>query len=193
MANAPIDRLLEQLWPEGDDGATYAVLDGARSPDIVPLLVNARLPYRCLYIGPIAPALARAAPYVVNLPRGAGGTREILRRGWGEAWGIFLRTRAPMGDLHRHLRRFLRVQDEQGRKLLFRYYDPRVMRAYLPTCTADELAYVFGPIESYIMEGDAPERIVEYRTRSGVLAQREVRVERRLDWLGDYLKKTRTE
>jgi hypothetical protein len=39
----------------------------------------------------------------------------------------------------RRRRRFLRVKDEDG--LVFRFYDPRVMRVYLPTCAAGELAF----------------------------------------------------
>lgn len=54
--------------------------------------------------------------------------------------------------LRRHFRRFLRVTDEQGQPLMFRYYDPRVLRVYLPTCTAEELALVFGPVSAYLIE-----------------------------------------
>jgi hypothetical protein len=32
--------------------------------------------------------------------------------------------------------------------LLFRYYDPRVLRVYLPSCRPSELETVFGPVVS---------------------------------------------
>ena len=56
-----------------------------------------------------------------------------------------------------------------------------------------ELDYVFGPVEVFVVEGDEPERILEMRNRKGMLAMSEVRIEKRLNWLGDYLRKTREE
>lgn len=68
------------------------------------------------------------------------------------------------------------------------------MRLYLPTCTAAELAQVFGPVEGalFLLEGHEPERILEFRRVGGALAASEVRIEKRLAWLGDYLRKTRS-
>jgi len=45
------------------------------------------------------------------------------------------------------------VKDERGNRLVFRYYDPRVLRVYLPTCSPSELRTVFGPIECFWAEG----------------------------------------
>ena len=64
---------------------------------------------------------------------------------------------APFEEIRRHLRRFLRVKDERGRRLLFRYYDPIVLAAFLPTCTAAELAEVFGPIDAFLVETVGPD------------------------------------
>jgi hypothetical protein len=130
----------------------------------------------------------------VRLSRDDDATRELLRRGWGEAWGVYLRApSSSLAALHQHFRRILRVQDEAGRKLLFRYYDPRVLRAYLPTCTADELRQVFGPVERFFIEGERASTIGEYRFEHDALSQRETQVQRRLHWLGDYLRKSREE
>lgn len=191
MANVPIERVLERLWPQGDDERAFAIFDAARDDAVHPLVTRSGRPHRCLYIGDIAPVLARAAPWIVNLSRNDKGSRELLQRAWGESWGIFLRSSAGLPTLHDHFRRFLRVQDERGAKMLFRYYDPRVMRAYLPTCTPAELAYVFGPVEAYVIEGESPESVGEYRFTKGALARSEVRAEKRLHWLGDYLRKNR--
>ena len=189
MADAPMERLMERLWPAGDDERAFAGLDGARDPAVHAMVARSGLEHRCLYAGALSPALAAAAPWLVKLPRDAAATREILHKGWGEAWGVFLRTGADEALLYRHLRGFLRVRDERGRPLVFRYYDPRVLRVYLPTCTAEELAYVFGPVEVFIVEGEAAGHIQEFRVKGGALVEGGVRVERRLHWLGDYLRK----
>jgi hypothetical protein len=54
-----------------------------------------------------------------------------------------------MKRLRHHLRTLLVVKSWSGERMLFRYYDPRVLRAYLPTCTSDELRTVFGPVPQY--------------------------------------------
>ena len=68
------------------------------------------------------------------------GVRTELRLGepWGDAWGVWARSEVAFDDVRRHMRRFLRVQGEDGRRMLFRWYDPRVLRVYLPSCTDDE-------------------------------------------------------
>jgi len=138
--------------PVGVPLRLYALLDGARDPRIVPRIEAADVEARCLLDGELHPSLAAAAPYLVALEPAAPFTRALLAEGWGDAWGVLLTAAAPLDALRRHFRRFLRVADEDGRPLMFRYYDPRVLRLYLPTCTPDELALVFGPVSSYLIE-----------------------------------------
>ncbi len=190
MTAEAMERLREKLWPLGVQEGAYAILDGARDPAVFPLVQGLGPSAECLYVGRLSPSLARAAPYLVQLERGTPATERVLAQGWGKSWGVFLRCRSPMRAAHRHLRRLLRVQDEAGKRLLFRYYDPRVLRAYLPTCTAEELAFVFGPIEAFVVEGETPEHILEFVLQGGALTRHEARVERRLEWLKDYLKRT---
>jgi hypothetical protein len=97
-------------------------------------------------------------------------TRYLIDKLWGNSWVTFLRTEAGIKQLRRHLREFLRVRDEAGRRLIFRYYDPRVLRAYLPTCWPAELDTFFGPITAFISEGDYPGEILEFRNERGTLA-----------------------
>lgn len=139
------------LWRDADDEAVYAVLDGAASDELVARLGLEGPPRRCLYAG-APPALEAAAPHLVALQPDATLTRWLLDEGWGRAWGVYLRTAAPLDALWRHLRRLLEVETERGELLTFRYYDPRVLRVYLPTCTPEELAFVFGPASRFFCE-----------------------------------------
>lgn len=70
-----------------------------------------------------------------------------------------------METLRRHFRRLLHVRSEDGEKLYFRYYDPRVLRLYLPSCTSVELKEVFGPVGRFVLEG--PEGQVMAYERGG--------------------------
>ena len=59
--------------------------------------------------------------------------------------------------LRDHFREFHTVELPDQRTVLFRYYDPRVLRSFLPACNAAELASFFGPVQSFIVEGETPE------------------------------------
>jgi hypothetical protein len=74
--------------------------------------------------------------------------------------------------MRRHFRSFLTVYDPDGKPLLFRYYDPRVLRVYLPTCDARELETVFGPVVAYLLEGEDPGDLLRFELSSGALQRR---------------------
>jgi hypothetical protein len=164
MQRSRVDHVIETLWPPGLPKGTsvWAILDAARDERVYPALRQSKLEYICLYSGKLPDALQRAAPYIVELAPTYSFTRPLLEMGWGNSWGVFLRIEDPR-NLRHHLRSFLRVQDESGRMLVFRYYDPRVLRTYLPTCETHELKSVFGPISSYLMEGERGESVIEHK------------------------------
>ena len=53
--------------------------------------------------------------------------------------------------------------DEDGAVFYFRFYDPRVMRLYLPTCLEKELRTVFGPVRAFFIEAENDEEFEEFR------------------------------
>jgi len=144
-------------------GNAYAVLDAARSRRVLRLVRERRESARILYEGPVAPDIAEVAPYLVPAARGTGVAEEIVGLGWGDAWGIFCVSAAGPDELRRHLRRFLTVRTEKRKTLLFRFYDPRVLRVYLPTCTRTELKTFFGPVERFVCEGEDSRMAVVHR------------------------------
>lgn len=158
------DQILHTLWPQGGNAgpSVWAVLDCARDPKVYLALLASKLEFRCLYSGKLPRALEQAAPHLVELSPGNRLTRLWLDEAWGQAWGIFVKIDDP-SNLRHHLRKFLKVQDEQGRSLIFRFYDPRVLRAYLPTCVAAELKLMFGPLQAFLAEGPDGASIGEYR------------------------------
>jgi len=169
-----LDRLTRRLWPEGNTltGAqVHAVLDGARDERIEPLLRSGGLEYACLLAGPLTPALRAAAPFVVHLAPGSPLTERIFEGGWGRDWG-FLTVAPPdvtLLQLRRHFRTLLQVQDESGRRLMFRFYDPRVLRVYLPPCTSEEAERFFGPVPQMLVRSTTEAALMSYEpAESGV-------------------------
>ena len=166
------ENLIAYLWPHGDLPTTpqvYALLDGARDRRIEPMIRLSRLEYCCLYAGRLSPVLERAAPYLVHLTPTASFTTDLIETGWGRSWGIL--TVVPpdctMQQQRRHFRTLLRVRTEDGRMLVFRFYDPRVFRVFLPTCTASETALMFGPIPRFLAESEDGRHILEYNSDRG--------------------------
>jgi hypothetical protein len=169
MAFPYLTTIEELLWPRAFTRDMWMIVDAARDPQIYPMLVASYLEYSCLYSGRLAPAVERAAPYLVQLEFEGSYTRRLLERAWGNSWGIILKCDSSLPKLRRHLRQFLTVRDPRGQQLLFRYYDPRVLRIYLPTCTREELRTVFGPVECFYVEDRNPADLVEFRREEGRL------------------------
>ena len=132
----------------------YAVLDGASVEQLPQLLWEHKPENICLYRGQLEPDMASVAPYLVKLEYDHPFTKLVCEKGWGHHWGIFAITPAEINirDLRKHFRRFLMVYSPENKLIFFRYYDPRVLRIYLPTCNAEEIKIVFGPISYYITE-----------------------------------------
>ncbi|MGD0570281.1 MAG: DUF4123 domain-containing protein [Candidatus Sulfotelmatobacter sp.] len=172
MTDEQLARIEEILWPDGPSQDIWMIVDGARTIEVFRTLLPCHLEYSCLYSGPLAPDLEIAAPYLVQLDHGYRDTHRFIRRAWGNSWGVFLRSDTSLKKLRRHLREFLIVQDTKGNRLVFRYYDPRVLRVYLPTCYKSELQTFFGPIDRFWTEADTPETMLEFCIREAGVEQR---------------------
>jgi hypothetical protein len=154
--------LYERLFADEAANA-YAVLDGASVEELLPKLYDLEPEFECLYRGELEPDMAEVAPYLVRLEPETEFADWVLEEGWGRHWGVFAVTDAGLRDAHKHFRGFLTVYDPDGKPLLFRYYDPRVLRVYLPTCNAGELRTLFGPVSCFLLEGEDPNTLLRFR------------------------------
>lgn len=164
------DHLFGDRLGRDPDAKVYAVLDGASIPNLLEHLTPHAPNYECLYRGELKPDLAAAAPYLAILEEDSDLTDWILQQGWGKHWGIFAICPAELAAMRRHFRTFLMVHSSEGKPLYFRYYDPRVLRTYLPTCNAEELGTLFGPVQSFVMESETPGELLDFRVKDGALA-----------------------
>lgn len=166
-----VDVITNEIFAEGL--STYAVLDGASIHGLRKILHEFKPKQECLYLGALSDDMADAAPYLVQLEPESAFTRMVLEQGWGKHWGIFVLSEAGIRDLRQHLRRFLTVYDPNGKALLFRYYDPRVLRAYLPTCNAEEIGKLFGPVKTFFAEGEKPTALLRFERNADQLVKRQ--------------------
>ena len=155
--------LIDALWPaplDEEAPRAFALLDAARDDAVYPAILAADCDWCCLYRGDAAVTMADVAPYLVTLDPASRFTPWLLEKAWGNAWGVFLTASVKMDALRAHFRRFVMVQLPDGRSVYFRFYDPRVLRVYLPTCTEEERTTLFGPVERFVMEGEEGETLV---------------------------------
>ncbi|HMF54945.1 MAG TPA: DUF4123 domain-containing protein [Pyrinomonadaceae bacterium] len=152
-----------------DTRSVYAVLDGASVPDLRMKLYEHQPECICLFPGDLKPDMAEVAPYLIHLQIDAEFTNWVIENGWGNHWGIFALSRGEMRDMRNHFRRFLTVHTSEGRPMRFRYYDPRVMRMYLPTCNGEDLAVLFGQVDFYLLEDEDPRTMLSFHADSGAL------------------------
>ncbi|MDA7745998.1 DUF4123 domain-containing protein [Psychromonas sp.] len=167
-------QLSQQLWKEDSQGNTpivYGIFDGARNKSIEKIIRLGTLKSYCLYEGKLSYQMSVAAPYIVKLERDHPQTNELLSKGWGNSWGVFAVTHPPatLINVRHNCRKIARVKSPEGKNLVFRYYDPRVLRIYLPTCNLEEAQKVFGPISEFIVEGEKPNTLHRFKIKdSGV-------------------------
>ena len=172
MTSQSVTAMEAILWPGGERRDIWMIVDAARDRTIFRMLLECGLEHSCLYAGALPPALEIAAPYLVQLEYQDRSTRRFLERAEGNSWSIFLRCDLRLDRLRRHLRHFLVVRDPRGQRLVFRYYDPRVLRVYLPTCNVDELNAVFGPIRCFWADDKTPGSMLGFYFDGGKLSQR---------------------
>jgi hypothetical protein len=158
------------------DCRLYAIVDGAQAVD---LAFTARLMGHgvyTLFLGPIAEVAARVGPCLVAL-----GDRSAFLEKWSDALGshagVLFESSADLTRLCAHLRHVFVATDEERQEYFFRFYDPRVLRAFLPTCRPDELDEFFGPIARWLAEDESGAAIAAYSIEAGHLRQEAIAVE----------------
>lgn len=119
--------------------------------------------------------MANVAPYLVPIefrsryPYRNSEYLDLWAERLGSSAGILLLSEVHPARLAIHLRGLFRATDDEGHKYYFRFYDPRVLRLYLPTCTPAEAVEFFGPVRRFLVEGKGSGRMISYRPdRSGV-------------------------
>jgi hypothetical protein len=132
----------------------FALVDGARDVRIAELVRASGLPWRSLYEGRSAKSLANSGPFLVDVGAELERAAVLLERGWGNAWGVWGTSTAGFAVLRAHFRRFLMVRDAGDRALYFRFYDPRVLAAFLPLASPEQNAALFAQVTRFVVEDD---------------------------------------
>ena len=111
----------------------------------------------------------------------------IVKEGWGQSWGIYVSTNMSLSDLREHLSKNKYAKTEAGEIMYFRFYDPRVLRIFLPTCDLEQLREFFGPIRQFIVEDeDSQFALIFSLDLNGVLKRERVQAGQIFDQLNTF-------
>lgn len=151
-----LDLLREQPEP------LFALVDTAQNDRVLELLRTSGAQYESLYEGRQGEELARVAPYLVALSKTAPLLAALVKEGWGTSWSVYVTSLRSFQEVRKHFRQFLLVQTEEGKQLYFRFYDPRVLRVFLPACTDEESVQFFGPIRQMFVEHEEASKVLRF-------------------------------
>jgi uncharacterized protein DUF4123 len=158
-------------------GKAYGVVDAAQCLD---LAFEAKIRFgkeiRSLFLPEVQTQLWNVAPYLVPIDVESAYLDSWARQ-WGNNAGILLLSNANEDALYEHLRKLFVVEDEEKQEYYFRFYDPRVLRTFLPTCSALQLEDLFGSIDEIVLEGTGGAAVVHLRRDDQVLAAQETVLE----------------
>jgi hypothetical protein len=136
----------ERLQRLAGEGVLYAVVDACDRADVPPMAWERGAGAASLYAGTEDAALWAIAPYLFAVDQ------EVLdwigaRR--DDAWGVFAVADCGLEALGRHLREMLVVRSPDGERWRFRFYDPRVLPAFLESCDDQARRDFFGPASAF--------------------------------------------
>lgn len=111
-----------------------------------------------------------ASPHVVELDRQDPLTRLWMREGWGRSWGVLVDSPAPLAAVRRRMRHFTlaRLPDGTG-PVMFRFWDPRVLRTYLPMAEPADLDEWFKDVDRFLVETEDGAGCLVFGLRNGAL------------------------
>ncbi len=150
----PQTQLLKILWNQQEP--LFAVFDSARDEAILDCLLTSEERYETLFEGGAGRELFDYSPFLVSFTDRSQLLKFLVRKAWGQSWGVYLACSRPFDEVRAHCRQRLMVEISGGKSAYFRFYDPRVLRSFLPTCDSDQRLELFGPISYFLMESEKP-------------------------------------
>jgi hypothetical protein len=153
------------LWDhvENEQCYLYAIVDSARNEEVFRHFLTGNVIYRSLYEGTMDEQSWRVSGFLVDCNKDSTLFQWITTNAWGESGCIFFTSHASFNTIFKHFQKFNRVYLENDEVVFFRYYDPRVLRIYLPTCTRNEIETFFGEIKNFFIESENQGEIRVFR------------------------------
>lgn len=142
-----------------DDYNLYGIVDSARNEEVFRYLITGNVIYKSLFEGTMDVQSFGVSGFLVECKKESSLFQWMTTEVWGNSCCIFFTSKSSFDELFIHFQQFNRVYLEDDEVVLFRYYDPRVLRVYLPSCNHNEIDAFFGDVNNFFAESENPEKI----------------------------------
>ncbi len=156
--------LLKQA--ESDDLKLYGIVDSARNEEVFRYLILGNVKYKSLFEGTMDIQSFVVSGFLVECKKDSLLFQWLTTEAWGNSSCIFFTSKSSFEELFHHFQQFNRVKLEDDKVVLFRYYDPRVLRKLLPEYNEIELDTFFGDVQSFFAESEDPDIIDVFQKRT---------------------------
>jgi len=162
------------LWDQAEkrNCYLYAFVDSARNDEVFKYFLTDNIEYRSLFHGKMDIKFFGVSGFLLECKKDSILLNWLTTETWGNSYSIFFVSKAAFDDVLRHFQKFNRVYLEDDDVVYFRYYDPRVLRVYLPTCNSKEIKTFFGETESFFMDKLNPGIVIEYQRYSSLFSDK---------------------
>lgn len=141
-------------------GRKTLVLDGAAFPDLIDTVVRLGLDRQSLFGEPDLNVMEDEAPWLVALGDDEAASQVLLEfLDQADEGYVAVTSQASLQELSRHFKKWLSVRlpdetphqaEEREKPVLFRFYDPAILVAFMMTLSPSEAAAFFGPCNKLI-------------------------------------------
>lgn len=124
------------LWAR-QGGRVHAVIDGCRVPGLPAHLAEGGADFNCLRRGTLTLAEAAQAAYIAELRPDAPLLRWLIDEATSAftGWGVLMLSSRPLLAMREHARDLAEVSLPDGRRRPWRWWDPVLLDALLPSFT----------------------------------------------------------
>ena len=135
---------------------TFGVIDLALAAALRSKVISLKEPFGCsLLDADTYLDVVPVGPWLIDLDKCSDLRRIWMAQVRDVEWGYTIQTTLQLADLRRHLRKFALAEIEgQPKPVLFRYFDARIIRAFLlETFTPEERQKFLAPMQYLEVRG----------------------------------------
>ena len=152
----------------------YLIYDAALNGTYTLLMLQKHYPkHRCLFKGTKDETLVDVAPHIFLIDDSGEKLKDEIELSLKEL--VTIESIQDIDTVKDHFKEFI-YQDVNRRECFFRFWDPRVLKKFLPMCTEIQLKMFFRPVTALIMADENDSEVVRYTLQySGLVAEKAVK------------------
>lgn len=147
-----------------DPNHLYAIIDCSRRGGIFQWLKSSKLTKESLFSGNTQIMMEEIAPYLIQYKQEDFHLwSELLDQYWATSSLFFISSYRNSDQLRLQLKKCFIAETPTGKEALFRFFDPRAWRSFLPMATSQQVDYIYGDaIDTVHTESQCGEKLFSF-------------------------------